>query len=368
MICKNCGTEGGNSKFCPNCGAPLFQSNEGMQNQQPQPSMQSHPNTVPKKNTIGVIGLVFAILATIFAIFAGGVGCVLGIVGLILSIIGMCKKQVKKVAPIIGLIFSVIAILLGIVMSDSTSTVSEDIASKDSREYVKNINSVVSDPDSYAGKYIVFYGIVSQTCDEGDDYYVYQVYTDTNYNNSVLLKVSKDISKKEFKEDSFISVDAKITGSYSGQTVMGVDTSWAYLIAADAKKTTYIDSFGKANTTWEFDNKSIDKHGIKVQVKKVEFADTETRIYVDVTNNSKYDASIYSSSAKIIQNKKQYDEEYGTYSDDYPQLSDDLKPNATSSGIITFGKIKPQKMQLILEGYSENYDVDLSDFKFDLEQ
>lgn len=52
MVCKNCGTEGGNSKFCPNCGAPLFQPNEGMQNQQfqqPQPAMQFQPNIPPKR-------------------------------------------------------------------------------------------------------------------------------------------------------------------------------------------------------------------------------------------------------------------------------------------------------------------------------
>ena len=58
MVCKNCGTEGGNAKFCPNCGAPLFQPNEGMQNQQfqqPQPTMQFQPNTTPKrKNTIAL--------------------------------------------------------------------------------------------------------------------------------------------------------------------------------------------------------------------------------------------------------------------------------------------------------------------------
>lgn len=372
MVCKNCGTEGGNAKFCPNCGAPLFQPNEGMQNQQfqqPQPTMQFQPNTTPKrKNTIGVIGLVFSILATLFAIFAGGLGCVLGIIGLVLSIIGACKKYTKKAAPIVGIVFSCIAIFLGIIMSGSGTTVSEDIAPKNDREYVDNINTVVSDPDSYAGKYIKFYGIVSQTCDEDDDYYVYQVYTDTDYNNSILLKVSKDVSAKEFKEDSFISVDAKVTGSYSGQTVMGVDTSWAYMIAADAKESTYIDSFGKADTTWKFDDQTIEQHGITVEVTKVEFAENETRFYVDVTNNSNDNVSIYSSSAKVVQNKKQYEESYSAYSDDYPQLSDDLTPGASSSGIITFDKMKPAKLQLILEGYSDNYDIDLSDFKFDLEQ
>ena len=121
MVCKNCGTEGGNAKFCPNCGAPLFQPNEGMQNQQfqqPQPTMQFQPNTTPKrKNTIGVIGLVFSILATLFAIFAGGLGCVLGIIGLVLSIIGACKKYTKKAAPIVGIVFSCIAIFLGIIIA-----------------------------------------------------------------------------------------------------------------------------------------------------------------------------------------------------------------------------------------------------------
>ena len=334
-------------------------------------ALQAFPKNLRERdiyNSDEYKALVFSILATIFATFAGGLGCVLGIVGLVLSIIGVCKKYTKKVAPIVGIVFSCIAIFLGIIMSGSGTTVSEDITPKSDREYVDNINTVVSDPDSYAGKYIKFYGIVSQTCDEGDDYYIYQAYTDTDYNNSILLKVSKDVSAKEFKEDSFISVDAKITGSYSGQTVMGVDTSWAYMIAADAKETTYIDSFGKADTTWEFEDQSIEQHGITVKVTKVEFAENETRFYVDVTNNSNDNVSIYSSSAKVVQNKKQYEESYSAYSDDYPQLSDDLTPGASSSGIITFDKIKPANLQLILEGYSDNYDIDLSDFKFDLEQ
>ena len=29
MVCKNCGTEGGNSKFCPNCGAPTKITSSG---------------------------------------------------------------------------------------------------------------------------------------------------------------------------------------------------------------------------------------------------------------------------------------------------------------------------------------------------
>lgn len=373
MLCKNCGTEGGNAKFCPNCGAPLIQTNDQFQNQQvpqPQATMQFQPNTPtkPKKNTVGTIGLIFSIVGIVFAFIAGGMGCILGIVGLILSIIGVCKKNAKKTASIVGIILSVLAMLIGIVMSGSSPTVSEDIDSESAREYVDNINTVVSDPDSYSGQYIKFYGIVSQTCEEDDDSYTYQAYVDTDYNNSVLLKVSKDIAPDEFKENDFINVDAKITGSYSGQTVMGVDTSWAYLIAASAEKTTYIDSFGKADTTWEFDDQKIKQHGITVQVTKVEFTNDETRFYVDVTNDSESDVSIYSSSARVVQGKKQYEESYSAYGDEYPELSSDLTPGATSSGIITFDKLDSSDLQLILEGYSDDYEIELEPFKFDLAQ
>ncbi len=373
MLCKNCGTESGNAKFCPNCGAQLIQTNDQFQNQQaplPQANMQFQPNTPtkPKDNSVGTIGLTFSIIGIIFAIIVGGMGFVLGIVGLILSIIGVCKKNAKKAASIIGIVLSVFAMLMSIVMSGSTPSVSVDIDSESAREYVDNINMVVSDPDSYSGEYVKFYGIVSQTCEEDDDSYIYQAYIDTDYNNSILLQVSKDIAPDEFKEDSFISVDAKIKGSQSGQTVIGVDTSWAYLIAASAVETTYIDSFGKADTTWEFDNQKIEQHGITVQVTKVEFADDETRFYVDVTNDSKSDVSIYSSSARVVQDKKQYEESYSAYGDEYPELSSDLTPGATSSGIITFDKLDSSDLQLILEGYSDDYEIELEPFKFDLAQ
>lgn len=43
--------------------------------------------------------------------------------------------------------------------------------------------------------------------------------------------------------------------SKDGQTVMGVDSTWAYLVADSAEKTTYLESFGKADATWEFTDK-----------------------------------------------------------------------------------------------------------------
>ncbi len=115
--------------------------------------------------------------------------------------------------------------------SDSANNAATNTSSEaeQKREEV-DISSVTSDPDACKGKYVTFYGIVFQT-DESDTQYFYQVYTDTDYNNSVLLYVPKELVSDTISNDDFISVVAKVDGAYSGQTVMGVDTTWAKLTA-----------------------------------------------------------------------------------------------------------------------------------------
>lgn len=251
--------------------------------------------------------------------------------------------------------------------SSSSDSKKTESAKEEKKEYVDNIDAVASKPDDYKGKYIKFYGIVS-TVEEDDDFYGCQVYIDLDYNNSVLLEIPKDTISEVPKPDEFLNIDAKIEDSRDGQTVMGVNSTWAYLKADSVEKTTYLDSFGKAETTWEFTDKSIDQSGIKVDVTKVEFAKDETRFYVTVTNNSSDAASLWTSSAKVIQNGQQKDQSYGNYWGDYPEVSSDIIPGASSSGIMVFDAMDPSALQLYIEGSSDNWDIELSPFVFDLAQ
>lgn len=251
--------------------------------------------------------------------------------------------------------------------SSSSDSKKTESAKEEKKEYVDNIDAVASKPDDYKGKYIKFYGIVS-TVEEDDDFYGCQVYIDLDYNNSVLLEIPKDTISEVPKPDDFLNIDAKIEDSRDGQTVMGVNSTWAYLKADSVEKTTYLDSFGKAETTWEFTDKSIDQSGIKVDVTKVEFAKDETRFYVTVTNNSSDAASLWTSSAKVIQNGQQKDQSYGNYWGDYPEVSSDIIPGASSSGIMVFDAMDPSALQLYIEGSSDNWDIELSPFVFDLAQ
>ena len=251
--------------------------------------------------------------------------------------------------------------------SNSESSKKTETASKE-KEYVDDITAVASNPDSYNGKYIKFTGIVS-TVDSNDDIYGCQVYVDMDYNNSVLVEIPKSIMPETPKTDDLINFDAKIEKSKDGQTVMGVDSTWAYLVADSAEKTTYLESFGKADATWEVTDKVAEQNGISISVTKVEFAKDETRFYVTATNNSADKMNIWSSSSKVLQNGQQYEQIY-TYNsfEEYPELSSELLPGASSSGILCFDKLDPAALQLYVEGSSDNYELEFSPFIFDLAQ
>lgn len=251
--------------------------------------------------------------------------------------------------------------------SDSANNAATNTSSEaeQKREEV-DISSVTSDPDACKGKYVTFYGIVFQT-DESDTQYFYQVYTDTDYNNSVLLYVPKELVSDTISNDDFISVVAKVDGAYSGQTVMRVDTTWAKLTAEQIEKSSYVDTFGKAHTTWDFlEPVAVEQQGIHVEVTKVEFADDETRIYVTATNNSSDTVNLWTTSAKVIQDGQQYEQTYGNYLADYPELSSDILPGASSSGILCFDALDANEFQFYLEGASDNWDIDLDPFTFTL--
>lgn len=251
--------------------------------------------------------------------------------------------------------------------SSSESSKKTEAASKE-KEYVDDIAAVASNPDSYNGKYIKFTGIVS-TVDSNDDIYGCQVYVDMDYNNSVLVEIPKSIMPEAPKTDDLINFDAKIEKAKDGQTVMGVDSTWAYLVADSAEKTTYLESFGKADAAWEFTDKVAEQNGISISVTKVEFAKDETRFYVTATNNSADKMNIWSSSSKVLQNGQQYEQIY-TYNsfEEYPELSSELLPGASSSGILCFDKLDPAALQLYVEGSSDNYELEFSPFIFDLAQ
>ena len=78
--------------------------------------------------------------------------------------------------------------------------------------------------------------------------------------------------------------------------------------------------------------------------------------------------SLWTYSAKVIQNGQQLEQSYGNYYANYPELSSDLLPGASSSGVLVFDAMEPSDMQLYIDGTTDNWEIEFSPFTFDLAQ
>ena len=152
MLCKNCGTEVGNSKFCPNCGVPLANETDSNRantqdiiaknasNYNPyqntnQPTNLPNQQPPASKSNIGIYALLLGIAGLVFSCVSS-FGILLDIAGIVVGIIGIVQKH-KKGCAIAGIICGIIGLFF------FTVTISDSSVDTDS-EAVENTQRIVS--------------------------------------------------------------------------------------------------------------------------------------------------------------------------------------------------------------------------------
>ncbi len=137
MFCSSCGNEiSENSKFCPNCGAPVevateevvysepVQEGAPVYEEAPQPApVYSAPQptyTAPQKPAskgLGIGAIICSALALVFAATCclTPVAVILGSVGLILGICAACKAHTKTLG-IVSIILGVASVILSVLI------------------------------------------------------------------------------------------------------------------------------------------------------------------------------------------------------------------------------------------------------------
>lgn len=324
-----------------------------------------------QKETYRAIGLTLAIVSLLCVCASTKLSFVVGFIALIFSAKGITDRKHLHKLNAVGLgisIFVIFASLAGISSGVDEQKKSEKVvenATSTEKEYTTDsINIVSSNPNNYKDKYITFDGCNVNIIQEDNDNICYQVFTDLDYSTSVLVEVPKSICADKITSD-YVTINGQIQGTKRGQTIVGAHTSWAYIIADSITPSTYIDTFGKADTTWTYTDKIVEQHEVAVQVTQVDFNSTETRIYVTVTNNSTETFNVFSYGAKIIQNGQQY-EVTSNYNADYPSLSSELLPNASTSGVICYQTLDQSDFQFQIEGSSDDWNLEFEPFSFDI--
>lgn len=247
--------------------------------------------------------------------------------------------------------------------SDSSSEPEEKIYVQDDE-----IKDIFSSPDKYEGKYVQIFGKVFTDPEKDGDDYALQAWNNTQdaENDFVVYYTRND----DIKVDDYIVVDGKISGKFQGENVFGTEVTCPLIEADSIEIISYMDAV--VPTTKQLTpNVSSEQHKLKITVDKIEFADIETRVYMTVLNDGKENASYGMYDIRIIQDGKQIEQDDSSnspYEGNYPELSYDVTPGASTSGILVFPALDQTKdFQIVVpDVYSDNYELEFKDYTLDV--
>ena len=251
-------------------------------------------------------------------------------------------------------------------LQSQLSDLKKQKAKEDGTEYISpsEYQSLFTDASSYEGRDIQIAGKMFNSMEQDDEYKYFQMFHNLNGEDKSVV-VACPLSSPDFAENDYVLATGKVKGTVVGENAFGGEVRALAIIAEMVEKTDYANAVNPSIRTIEA-NSSIDQYGYVVTIDKIEFAESETRLYVTMTNNGLSTFYCYSFSAKVVQGNTQYETQYN-YDADYQEPQSELLPGTQSSGILTFPPLDPNSsISVYFDGSSDNYDENLNTYRFDI--
>lgn len=225
------------------------------------------------------------------------------------------------------------------------------------------IKQMYTDPNAFKGRTIEIGGQVFYSPEYDNNGVNFQMFSDPqDINTNIVVKYADpDFS---IASDDFVKIIGVVKGSFTGTNLFGGKVSAPVIEAESVEISTYQDAVAPAIYTMTLDEPTQTQYGYSVTIEKVDIAKNETRVYVKVENGGTANFSIYSFTAKIVQNGKQFDIGYNLYAD-YPDVQSNLSVGVTTEGILCFPVIENSDFQIVLDGYSDNWKESIEPYTFE---
>ncbi len=267
----------------------------------------------------------------------------------------MEAKIMKKHIAIVLALFTAVFFLVGCGSSEHA----EKVYIEDSE-----IDAALSDGDSFKGKYINIAGKVFSIDKDGDTVAMQVWYDVENAEQQFIVYANKE-QASGVKEDGFVKVDGKITGTFTGENYFGGEIKAMTIEAESIEVGGYDDVYAPAENTKEV-GETKEQYGVSLTIDRIEYAKGEARVYLTVKNDSGYQASIFTYDAKAIQDGKQFEFE-DNYEAGYDGDIGDVLDGATKEGILRFKGLDPEKpVKIQIGAYSDNFDIEMEDYVFEI--
>lgn len=225
-----------------------------------------------------------------------------------------------------------------------------------------------TDPDAFKGRKVDFNAVIFMPVEKDADGTYIQAFTDP-INSERNTIIASDDPNLDVEEGDIIHVVGTVEGTFTGQNLFGAEITAPIIVADTIEKTDWITAFAPAIETITV-GETIDQHGYQITLDKIELAENETRVYLTIANNTKNNISFLSYNSKLILGNKQYglSNDFNLYAD-YKEPDSDLLPGIVTDGILTFPAISKEEansLKVYLEGLSDDWNIDLEPFVFEV--
>lgn len=229
------------------------------------------------------------------------------------------------------------------------------------------INNAYSSPDSYVGRRIKIKGKIFGSIGEQDNMIAFQMWGDAENNDKNTVVYGEKPSLVKLQEDDYVVVEGFVAGSWDGENGFGGNVSALQITPTKIKKSTYKDVMSPTEKLIKV-NKTVKQYGYSITLQKVEISAIETRVYFKITNNGTDKFRLDNYDVELIQDGKQYDYT-SNYDAHYEELQGELRPGTKGEGIVVFPRIDENtSFEIYCEGHSDNWDEDIKEVKFSINQ
>lgn len=219
-----------------------------------------------------------------------------------------------------------------------------------------------SDATSLKGKKVQLSGRVYDL-EKEDKGSVVQILTDSMNGTGNVLVMLYD-KELPVKIGDYVKLKGTIHGMHQGKNVYGDEINAPKVIADEFEISSYQDVLSPTKKEVVVKNALVEQNGVNFTVTKVQFAESETRIYVDVTNGTGSKLTIQNKGAKILQNGKEIPFQKNHFAG-YGEVPDTLNAGERVSGILTFPKLDQSNFELTISASSEDSNIKFNEFKIE---
>lgn len=215
----------------------------------------------------------------------------------------------------------------------------------------KNVKQVFVNPEEFIESEVNLAGKIVES-PKVTDGQINFLFAPDPYKIDYQIKVIYHSNNPKLEKGNFVQISGTINDSFPTITAVDVKNIEPQTILAPTTKQVEFNDVKKQN-------------GYIVTLKKIEFAKTETRVFITIKNASKSKIEFYADYAKCYQNNQEVRPQKN-WEAEYPEVPNTIKSQTEVSGIIVFSPLdySLKKAQLIFEGFSEN--IFLQPFKFEV--